>query len=74
MFSHEGEGLVRASELVRTVVATGRSVIALGVEQEEQAAALMAAGCNLAQGFYYAGAVSVDELREREETSAFRNH
>ena len=74
LFSHEGEGLVRASELVRTVVATGRSVIALGVEQEEQAAALMAAGCNLAQGFYYAGAVSVDELREREETSAFRNH
>lgn len=70
LFAGSGEGLERASELVQSVVASGRSVIALGVEQEEQAVALQAAGCGLAQGFYYAGAVSVDELRERDRARA----
>ncbi|WP_373991558.1 EAL domain-containing protein [Duganella sp. BuS-21] len=41
------------------------SVIAEGVETEEQAAFLLRHGCNLAQGYFYSRPVSADDMLER---------
>ena len=44
------------------------SVIAEGVETEEQAAFLLRHGCTLAQGYLYSRPVSADDLLERWRT------
>ncbi|MYM75169.1 EAL domain-containing protein [Duganella sp. FT134W] len=41
------------------------SVIAEGVETEEQAAFLLRHGCNLAQGYFYSRPVAADDMLER---------
>ena len=55
----------RTAELVDVIGkarARGIDVIGLGVENEAQSRALLAMGCDLAQGFLYAGSVTADHL------------
>jgi diguanylate cyclase (GGDEF)-like protein len=42
----------------------GITVVALGVERQDQALILQSLGCPMAQGFFYAGAVTANDLRE----------
>ncbi len=51
-------------ELVATMAARGIDIIGLGVESHEQAGWLIELGVPRAQGFLYAGAVTVDRLLE----------
>lgn len=55
---------LQVAELISDATAQGISVVALGVERIDQAAALQAMGCELAQGFLYAGAVTAGDLLE----------
>ncbi len=55
---------LQVADLISDATAQGISVVALGVERIDQAAALQAMGCELAQGFLYAGAVTADDLLE----------
>jgi diguanylate cyclase (GGDEF)-like protein len=59
--------------IVNAVITLGHSlglvVLAEGVERSDQARALRAAGCDLAQGFLYGGAVPVHHLPVREFVS-----
>ncbi len=59
---------VSAEAVVAAVVnlshALGLSVVAEGVEAEEQLVALRALGCDAAQGFYWSPPVPLDELRQ----------
>jgi EAL domain-containing protein (putative c-di-GMP-specific phosphodiesterase class I) len=41
------------------------SVIAEGVETEEQAAFLLRHGCSLAQGYFYSGPLAADDMLGR---------
>jgi diguanylate cyclase (GGDEF)-like protein len=54
------------AEIVSTVIDLGRRLglvtVAEGVETDQQAAALVAMGCELAQGFYFSAAVPADRL------------
>jgi EAL domain-containing protein (putative c-di-GMP-specific phosphodiesterase class I) len=54
-----------AVEIVRTIVALARTldleIIAEGVESGEQAALLREMGCHYAQGFFYAGPLTVEQ-------------
>lgn len=56
----------RDAEIVSTVVELGRrlglATVAEGVETDQQAAALVARGCEFAQGFYFSAAVPADRL------------
>jgi diguanylate cyclase (GGDEF)-like protein len=51
-------------DLISTVGALGITVVALGVERQDQAAILDTLGCSFAQGFLYAGAVTAEDLME----------
>lgn len=42
----------------------GTTVVALGVERQDQATVLQSLGCSFAQGFLYAGAVTAEDFRE----------
>ncbi len=53
---------LQVSDLISDAIAQGIKVVALGVERIDQAAALQAMGCELAQGFLYAGAVDAQDL------------
>ncbi len=57
---NDGRDEIRA--LVEGLRARGLTVIALGVERQDQAAVLEGIGCSLAQGFLFAGAVRSSEL------------
>ena len=63
----ESQDRKQISDLISDAAAENITVVALGVERMDQARALQAMGCNLAQGFLYAGAVTADELRELQE-------
>jgi EAL domain-containing protein (putative c-di-GMP-specific phosphodiesterase class I) len=46
----------------------GLELIAEGVETREEADFLSKCGCDMAQGFYYAKPVSIDEFNEKYRT------
>lgn len=52
------------AELVKLAGRADVKLVALGVENAEQATALQASGCSLAQGFLYVGAVACEDLLE----------
>jgi len=58
-----------STEVARTIVrlagALNLSTVAEGVETEAEHAALLAMGCDLAQGFHYAHPMTAEELTER---------
>ncbi len=58
------EGRHEMGELIMGLRARGLTVVALGVERQDQAVALAELGCSMAQGFLFAGAVRAGELRE----------
>lgn len=60
----ESEDRPRISQLIADATNDNIKVVALGVERLDQAKALKSMGCDLAQGFLYAGAVTADDLRE----------
>ncbi len=62
----------RLHRLVARAREAGIQVAALGVEDEEQAAALSNLGCEWAQGFLYAGAVTSENLLGLVETGLAR--
>jgi diguanylate cyclase (GGDEF)-like protein len=62
LLTAEPAEVARMRALVERVSERGITVIALGVEDNEQAEALAAIGCTAAQGFLYAGAVTADSL------------
>lgn len=63
LFGRSDHGHGRAANIVRSVASAGVTVVALGVERHDQIEGLQVAGCRLAQGFLYAGALSAEELR-----------
>jgi diguanylate cyclase len=60
--SQQGSGASIAQTVIRLGQSLGLSVIAEGVEQEEQARQLQELGCPLAQGFLYSRAVDADSF------------
>lgn len=68
VFVRELNGQIQGGHIAAMVVELGRSlgmtVIAEGVEDDQQAQTLRAMGCHEAQGFLYAPALPTSELRE----------
>ena len=64
----------RATAIIRSVVTLakdlGLEVVAEGVETPDQAQELAALGCQFAQGYLWARAMPLDELRERVQAQA----
>lgn len=52
------------ANIVRMARGLGLTVVAEGVETDEQLAAVRAAGCNLVQGFYFSPPVDADRIGE----------
>ncbi len=69
----DAEDREQVAELIGDATARGIQVVALGVERLDQARALRSMGCTLGQGFLYAGAVKVDELRELKRAGLTAN-
>lgn len=60
----ESDGRHEIGEIIAGLRARGLTVVALGVERQDQASVLAELGCSMAQGFLFAGAVRAGELRE----------
>lgn len=60
----ETENRHEMGELIAGLRSRGLTVVALGVERQDQAVVLAELGCSMAQGFLFAGAVRAGELRE----------
>lgn len=63
--SDRGQKIVE--NIVRMTSAIGLPMVAEGVETKEQAESLLQYGCNVAQGFYYARPMTVEDFRKRKE-------
>ncbi len=65
--SDRGQKIVE--NIVRMTSAIGLPMVAEGVETKEQAESLLQYGCNVAQGFYYARPMTVEDfqIRKREQ-------
>lgn len=63
--SDRGQKIVE--NVVRMTSAIGLPMVAEGVETKEQAESLLQYGCNVAQGFYYARPMTVEDFRKRKE-------
>ncbi|MDE6531656.1 MAG: GGDEF domain-containing phosphodiesterase [Lachnospiraceae bacterium] len=62
--SDRGQKIVE--NIVRMTSAIGLPMVAEGVETKEQAESLLQYGCNVAQGFYYARPMTVEEFQKRK--------
>ena len=60
--NQSGEDKIALARLIARAHEAGIDVVALGVESDDQASALMELGCRSAQGFLYAGAVTAEKL------------
>ncbi len=60
----ESDGRHEIGEIIAGLRARGLTVVALGVERQDQASVLAELGCSMAQGFLFAGAVRAGELRD----------
>lgn len=67
------ESQMQIAEVVNLSQHQGVEVIALGVERREHATAMAELGCQVAQGFYFAGALTRDELIAMVERTGARN-
>ncbi len=62
--SDRGQKIVE--NVVRMTSAIGLPMVAEGVETKEQAESLLQYGCNVAQGFYYARPMTVEDFQKRK--------
>lgn len=62
--SDRGQKIVE--NIVRMTSAIGLPMVAEGVETKEQAESLLQYGCNVAQGFYYARPMTVEDFQKRK--------
>lgn len=53
--------------IIRMTSAIGLPMVAEGVETKEQAESLLQYGCNVAQGFYYARPMTIEDFQKRKE-------
>lgn len=60
---NEGKGVEFIGQVVKLMKGMGYEVIAEGVETEEQVQILKNAHCEMAQGYYYAKPMPIDEFR-----------
>lgn len=63
--SERGQKIVE--NIIRMTNAIGLSMVAEGVETKEQAESLLQYGCNVAQGFYYAKPMTVEDFQKKKE-------
>lgn len=63
--SERGQKIVE--NIIRMTSAIGLPMVAEGVETKEQAESLLQYGCNVAQGFYYARPMTVEDFQKRKE-------
>lgn len=62
--SERGQKIVE--NVIRMTSAIGLPMVAEGVETKEQAESLLQYGCNVAQGFYYARPMTVEDFQKRK--------
>ncbi|MDA3038813.1 MAG: EAL domain-containing protein [Actinomycetota bacterium] len=60
----EADSRHEIGEIIAGLRGRGLTVVALGVERQDQVTVLAELGCSMAQGFLFAGAVRAAELRE----------
>ncbi len=69
--SDRGQKIVE--NIIRMTSAIGLPMVAEGVETKEQAESLLRYGCNVAQGFYYARPMTVEDFQKRKDAQEEQN-